>query len=45
VELSTTIRLALEKDPAKRPPTALAFARLVKVSAASSGRQEPPEAG
>ena len=44
-ELSTTIRLALEKDPAKRPPTAMAFARLVKVSAVSSGPQGPPGAG
>lgn len=32
-DLSTTIRIALEKEPAKRPPTATAFARMVQISA------------
>jgi serine/threonine protein kinase len=32
-ELSTTIRLALEKDAAKRPPTATAYARMVQIAA------------
>ncbi|MBA3261119.1 MAG: serine/threonine protein kinase [Thermoleophilaceae bacterium] len=32
-ELSATIRMALEKEPAKRPATATAYARLVQISA------------
>jgi serine/threonine protein kinase len=32
-EVSEAIRLALAKDPAKRPPTATAYARLVQIAA------------
>jgi serine/threonine protein kinase len=38
-ELSQAIRLALEKDPEKRPPTATAYARLVQIA---SGAQMGP---
>jgi len=31
-ELSSTILIALEKDPAKRPPTATAYARMVQIA-------------
>jgi serine/threonine protein kinase len=32
-EVSTAVRMALEKDPAKRPPTATAYARIVQIAA------------
>ncbi|MEA2362443.1 MAG: serine/threonine kinase PknH [Thermoleophilaceae bacterium] len=35
-DLSMTIRIALEKDAAKRPPTATAYARLVQIAAGVS---------
>jgi serine/threonine protein kinase len=35
-ELSQAIRLALEKDPDKRPPTATAYARLVQIASGAS---------
>jgi serine/threonine-protein kinase len=35
-ELSQAIRLALEKDPDKRPPTATAYARLVQIASGVS---------
>jgi serine/threonine protein kinase len=36
-DLPATVRLALEKDPTKRPPTATGYARMLQVAAASGG--------
>jgi serine/threonine protein kinase len=43
-DLSTTIRMALEKEPAKRPPSATAYARMVQISAGlGAGRAGQPQ--
>jgi serine/threonine protein kinase len=41
-DLGATVRMALEKDPAKRPPTATAYARMVLIASGVS-RGQPPE--
>jgi serine/threonine protein kinase len=42
-DLSATIRLALEKDPSKRPPTATAYARMFQIAAGvSTGPRAAP---
>lgn len=44
--LSVSVRMALEKEPEKRPPTATAYARMVQISAgAASGAPRDPGPG
>ena len=44
-DLGTTVRIGLEKDPAKRPPTATAYARMVQLAAGMIARHELTSGG